>query len=54
MVAHGDGRSPDQVPILLQILSGRPAAKLMPHDSIYNISKGQVIELVVPGAAAGP
>ena len=54
MVAHGDGRSPDQVPILLQILSGRPAAKLMPHDSIYNISKGQVIELVIPGATAGP
>ncbi|VDB95407.1 unnamed protein product [Peniophora sp. CBMAI 1063] len=45
---------PDQVPILLQVLSGRPPANLMPHGSIYNISRNQVIELVIPGAQAGP
>ncbi|KZV59954.1 multicopper oxidase [Peniophora sp. CONT] len=45
---------PTQVPTLLQILSGIPPSKLVPHDSIYNISRNQVIELIIPGATAGP
>lgn len=42
------------VPILLQILSGAQKAQdLVPSGSIYGLNRGDVVELTIPGGAAG-
>jgi len=41
------------IPVLLQILSGTPAGQLMPADSIFPLEKNKVVEISIPGGAAG-
>jgi iron transport multicopper oxidase len=44
-----------KVPVLLQILSGAPAASLLPAGSIYQLPRNKVVELTIPGGVlAGP
>ncbi|KAI0049490.1 multicopper oxidase [Auriscalpium vulgare] len=45
---------PPSVPVLLQILSGASqASDLLPSGSIYNLDPNKVVELTIPGGAAG-
>jgi iron transport multicopper oxidase len=46
---------PPEVPVLLQILSGKNPADLLPAGSIYSLPRGKIVEVTLPGlAAAGP
>lgn len=47
---------PPDVPILLQILSGKSkASDLLPSGSIYGLEAGKVVEISIPaGAGGGP
>ncbi|TEB37788.1 laccase 1 precursor [Coprinellus micaceus] len=46
---------PPEVPVLLQILSGKNPADLLPAGSIYSLPRGKVVEVTLPGlATAGP
>jgi len=40
------------LPILLQILSGRPVEKLVPSGSIYPLQRGESVELYIPQSAS--
>ncbi len=45
---------PPKVPVLLQILSGTTAAQsLLPTGSVYSLPLNSVIEINIPGGAAG-
>ncbi|KAF8998387.1 laccase [Cyathus striatus] len=51
---NGTTFSPPTVPVLLQILSGAQTAQdLLPAGSVYTLQPNQVIELTIPGGAAG-
>ncbi|KAG6835987.1 hypothetical protein H0H93_012536 [Arthromyces matolae] len=51
---NGATFAPPNVPVLLQIISGaRLATDLLPAGSVYRLPPNKVIELVVPGGAAG-
>ncbi|KAI0035616.1 laccase [Vararia minispora EC-137] len=42
------------VPVLLQILSGNTtASNLLPSGSVYTLERNKVVEIVIPGGAAG-
>lgn len=42
------------VPVLLQLLSGNTtAANLLPSGSVYTLERNKVVEIVIPGGAAG-
>jgi hypothetical protein len=42
------------VPVLLQILSGaQDANSLLPSGSVFNINRGDVVEVTIPGGTAG-
>jgi len=40
------------LPILLQILSGKPVEKLDPSGSIYPLQRGESVELYIPQSAS--
>ncbi|KAG5650727.1 hypothetical protein H0H81_011243 [Sphagnurus paluster] len=51
---NGATFSPPTVPVLLQIISGAQTAQsLLPAGSVYSLPRNKVIELTIPGGAAG-
>ncbi|KAI0062732.1 laccase [Artomyces pyxidatus] len=51
---NGVSFEPPSMPVLLQILSGTSsAASLLPAGSVYGLEPNKVVELVIPGGAAG-
>ncbi|KZV63517.1 multicopper oxidase [Peniophora sp. CONT] len=52
---NGVPYSSPEIPVLLQILNGAPAASLMPNGSVYSLAPNKTVEIVIPGGvSAGP